>query len=75
MRDVLSSISGFSMSKLRKKLPKKAYLGKSAAIQLAHEGAIDLETPDSILGQGNLKLIYILYHFVTITINISCVQV
>ena len=55
MRDVLSSIAGFSISKLRKKLPKKAYLGKSAAIQLAHEGSIDLETPDSILGQINCR--------------------
>jgi additional sex combs-like protein len=55
MRDVLSSIAGFSISKLRKKLPKKAYLGKSAAIQLAHEGSIDLETPDSILGQVNCR--------------------
>ena len=41
------------MSKLRKKMPKKTSI--STAIQFAHDGSIDLETPDSILSQVNLR--------------------
>jgi hypothetical protein len=51
MKDVLNYIPGFSMAKLRKKMPKK--LSVSAAIQMATEGSIDLDSPDSILGQVN----------------------
>lgn len=51
MKDVLSSISGFSLSRLRKKMSKKTSI--SAAIASANEGSIDLETPDSILSQVN----------------------
>ena len=54
MKDVLSSISGFSMSKLRKKIPSKK-TSLQTAIQLANEGSIDMETPDSILSQVNLR--------------------
>ena len=55
MKDVLTSISGFNMGKLRRsnKLSKKSSI--SAAIQMANEGSIDLETPDSILSQVNLR--------------------
>ena len=55
MKDILTSISGFNIGKLRKsnKLSKKSSI--SAAIQMANEGSIDLETPDSILSQVNLR--------------------
>ncbi|XP_059089789.1 polycomb protein Asx-like [Tigriopus californicus] len=53
MREVLASIPGFSLSKVRKKVSKK--LSASAALQLVREGNIDLESPDSILGQVNLR--------------------
>ena len=53
MKDVLSSISGFSLSKLKKKIPKKTSM--TTTIQFAKEGSIDLETPDSILSQVNLR--------------------
>ena len=54
MKEVLQSISGFNVSKLRKKMSKKSY-SITAAIQMANEGSIDLETPDSILSQVNLR--------------------
>ena len=50
MKEVLTSISGFNVSKLRKKFKKSSI---SATIQMANEGTIDLETPDSILSQVN----------------------
>eukprot|EP00095_Tigriopus_kingsejongensis_P002449 maker-scaffold380_size190731-snap-gene-0.45 protein:Tk02449 transcript:maker-scaffold380_size190731-snap-gene-0.45-mRNA-1 annotation:"conserved hypothetical protein" len=53
MREVLASIPGFSLSKVRKKVAKK--LSASAALQLVREGNVDLESPDSILGQVNLR--------------------
>ena len=52
MRDVLQSIPGFSLSKIRKKSSSKK-LSASAAIQQAHEGYVDLESQDSIVGQVN----------------------
>lgn len=53
MKEILASIPGFSLSKVRKKVSKK--LSASAALQLVREGNIDLESPDSILGQVNLR--------------------
>ena len=55
MKDVLNSIPGFSLSKVRKKPNKK--LSASAAIQQVREGNVDIESADSILGQVNLRLL------------------
>ncbi len=53
MKDVLHSIPGFSLTKIKKKAPKK--LSVTAAIQMAAEGSVDMDSPDSILGQVNLR--------------------
>lgn len=56
MKEVLQSIAGFPISKMRsyrKGSTKK--LSASAAIQLAYEGIVDMESPESILGQVNLR--------------------
>ena len=45
MREVLLSLPGFTASKM----------SAAAAVQLAHEGCIDIDSPDSILGQVNLR--------------------
>lgn len=60
MKDVLNSIPGFSLGGKNRNASKKASnkkLSAAAAIQQAREGIIDLETPDSILGQVNLRLL------------------
>lgn len=54
MIEVLSSIPGFSI-KHRKRTNKK--LSTAAQIEQTREGCIDLETPDSILVQTNLRLL------------------
>ena len=53
MKEVLSSISGFSMTKLKRKMPKK--LSLASAVQMAKDGSVDIETPDSILTQVNIR--------------------
>jgi additional sex combs-like protein len=59
MREVLLSLPGFTASKIRNihnrnnKNNKK--LSAAAAVQLAYEGCIDIDSPDSILGQVNLR--------------------
>ena len=59
MREVLLSLPGFTASKIRNihnrnnKNNKK--LSAAAAVQLAHEGCIDIDSPDSILGQVNIR--------------------
>ena len=55
MKEVLNTIPGFSLSKVKKKPNKK--LSASAAIQQVREGNVDLESPDSILGQINMRLL------------------
>lgn len=52
MREVLASIPGFCM-KPRKRSGKK--LSTAAQLQQAREGCIDLETPDSILVNTNIR--------------------
>lgn len=52
MREVLASIPGFSI-KQRKRSNKK--LSTAAQIEQTKEGCIDLETPDSILVNTNLR--------------------
>lgn len=52
MREVLASIPGFSL-KPRKRSGKK--LSTSAQLQQTREGCIDLETPDSILVNTNIR--------------------
>uniref|UniRef100_A0A0K2VEN7 DEUBAD domain-containing protein n=1 Tax=Lepeophtheirus salmonis TaxID=72036 RepID=A0A0K2VEN7_LEPSM len=57
MKEVLSSIHGFSLSKVKagnKKTGSKK-LSNVASIQLAREGSLDFESPESILGQVNLR--------------------
>ena len=56
MKEVLQSIQGFSFSKIKKKTTNKK-MSASAAINQAHEGAVDLESQDSILGQVNLRML------------------
>ena len=55
VKDVLQSIPGFSMSKIRNKKGTNKKLSMAAAIQSAHEGVVDLESPDSILSQVNMR--------------------
>ena len=55
MKDILQSIPGFSMSKIRNKKGSNKKLSLAAAIQLAHDGVVDLESPDSILSQVNMR--------------------
>lgn len=52
MIEVLSSIPGFNI-KHRKRTNKK--LSTAAQLEQTKEGCIDLETPDSILVQTNLR--------------------
>lgn len=52
MREVLASIPGFSL-KPRKRSGKK--LSTAAQLQQTREGCIDLETPDSILVNTNIR--------------------
>lgn len=55
MLEVLSSIPGFSVVKPRKR-PGSKRLSAAAQLQQAKvEGCIDLETPDSVLTQINLR--------------------
>ncbi|XP_016657790.1 polycomb protein Asx isoform X2 [Acyrthosiphon pisum] len=55
MLEVLSSIPGFSLVKPRKR-PGSKRLSAAAQLQQAKaEGCVDLETPDSILAQVNLR--------------------
>ncbi|XP_076270950.1 transcriptional regulator additional sex combs isoform X2 [Rhynchophorus ferrugineus] len=54
MREVLASIPGFNM-KPRKRTNKK--LSTAAQLEQTKEGCIDLETPDSILVNTNLRLL------------------
>ncbi|CAH1391600.1 unnamed protein product [Nezara viridula] len=53
MAEVLASIPGFSM-KPRKRSQKK--LSAAAQLEQTKEGCVDLETPDSILVNSNLRL-------------------
>lgn len=61
MREVLASIPGFSIKAPKKRNNKKL----SAAVQLEQtkEGCIDLETPDSILVNTNLRSLLNKYTF------------
>lgn len=52
MNDILTSIPGFCI-KPRKRTNKK--LSTAAQLEQTKEGCIDLETPDSILVQTNLR--------------------
>ncbi|XP_008192915.1 polycomb protein Asx isoform X2 [Tribolium castaneum] len=54
MREVLASIPGFTM-KPRRRTNKK--LSTAAQLEQTKEGCIDLETPDSILVNTNLRLL------------------
>ncbi|CAH0556669.1 unnamed protein product [Brassicogethes aeneus] len=54
MREILSSIPGFTL-KPRKRTNKK--LSPAAQIEQTRQGCIDLETPDSILVNTNLRLL------------------
>ncbi|XP_066255287.1 polycomb group protein Asx isoform X1 [Euwallacea similis] len=54
MREVLASIPGFNM-KTRKRTTKK--LSTAAQLEQTKAGCIDLETPDSILVNTNLRLL------------------
>ncbi|KAL4105077.1 hypothetical protein QTP88_020352 [Uroleucon formosanum] len=55
MLEVLSSIPGFSLVKPRKR-PGSKRLSAAAQLQQAKaEGCVDLETPDSVLAQVNLR--------------------
>lgn len=55
MIEVLSSIPGFSLVKPRKR-PGSKRLSAAAQLQQAKaEGCVDLETPDSVLAQINLR--------------------
>ncbi|XP_050527153.1 polycomb protein Asx isoform X2 [Daktulosphaira vitifoliae] len=55
MLEVLSSIPGFSLVKPRKR-PGSKRLSAAAQLQQAKvEGCVDLETPDSVLAQINLR--------------------
>ena len=55
VKDVLQSIPGFSLSKIRNKKGATKKLSLAAAIQLAHDGVVDLESPESILSQVNMR--------------------
>merc|ERR1712223_379243 len=55
VKDVLQSIPGFSMSKIRNKKGSNKKLSLAAAIQQAHEGVVDLESPESLLTQVNMR--------------------
>ena len=55
VKDVLQSIPGFSLSKIRNKKGSNKKLSLAAAIQLAHDGVVDLESPESILSQVNMR--------------------
>lgn len=59
MREVLLSLPGFTASKIRnihnRNIKSNKKMSAAAAVQLAHEGCIDIDSPDSILGQVNLR--------------------
>ena len=55
VKDILQSIPGFSLSKIRNKKGSNKKLSLAAAIQLAHDGVVDLESPESILSQVNMR--------------------
>ena len=55
VKDVLQSIPGFSSSKIRNKKGSNKKLSLAGAIQLAHDGVVDLESPESILSQVNMR--------------------
>lgn len=63
MREVLASIPGFSM-KPRKRTNKK--LSTAAQLEQTKEGCIDLETPDSILVNTNLRALLNKYTFASL---------
>lgn len=63
MREVLASIPGFSI-KTRKRSSKK--LSAAAQLEQTKEGCIDLETPDSILVNTNLRALLNKYTFATL---------
>lgn len=63
MREVLASIPGFSM-KPRKRSNKK--LSTAAQLEQTKEGCIDLETPDSILVNTNLRALLNKYTFASL---------
>lgn len=63
MREVLASIPGFSM-KPRKRSSKK--LSTAAQLEQTKEGCIDLETPDSILVNTNLRALLNKYTFASL---------
>ena len=57
VKGVLQSIPGFSLSKIRAKKGSNKKLSLAAAIQQAHDGVVDLESPESILSQVNMRSI------------------
>lgn len=63
MKEVLASIPGFSM-KPRKRSNKK--LSTAAQLEQTKEGCIDLETPDSILVNLNLRALLNKYTFASL---------
>lgn len=63
MREVLASIPGFNM-KPRKRSNKK--LSTAAQLEQTKEGCIDLETPDSILVNTNLRALLNKYTFASL---------
>lgn len=63
MREVLASIPGFSI-KPRRRSTKK--LSTAAQLEQTKEGCIDLETPDSILVNTNLRGLLNKYTFATL---------
>lgn len=63
MKEVLASIPGFSM-KPRKRTSKK--LSTAAQLEQTKEGCVDLETPDSILINTNLRALLNKYTFASL---------
>ncbi len=60
MKEILTSIPGFSLGGKNRNQSKKSSnkkLSAAAAIQQVREGIVDLETPDSVVGQVNLRLL------------------
>jgi len=55
MLEVLSSIPGFSLVKPRKRPGSKRLSAAAQLQQVKAEGCVDLETPDSVLTQVNLR--------------------
>lgn len=63
MKEVLASIPGFTM-KPRKRTSKK--LSAAAQLEQTKEGCVDLETPDSILINTNLRALLNKYTFASL---------